>query len=60
MEIILILLTSTVLGAFFVGFFFLGFKLGKEYQNRNDGRVEIDETNVKTISEITNWLNYKG
>ena len=35
MEIILIILTGTILGAFFIGFFFLGYYLGSKNTKEN-------------------------
>lgn len=57
MEIILILLTGTLMGAFNFGFFCLGYYVrGK----KNDDKVEITEDNKDAIKEIMDWLGYGG
>ena len=62
MNIILIILTSTLLGAFFVGFTFFGFWLGKKYQQKENGKtaVHISEENAKAFESVMNWMGYKG
>jgi len=57
MNLILIFLTGTLMGAFNFGFFCLGYYVrGK----KNDDKVEITEDNKDAIKEIMDWLGYGG
>ena len=56
MEIILIILTSTILSALLVGAFFMGYKLG---QGKPKG-VTLTKKNAESIADIAKFINYGG
>lgn len=58
MEIILILLTSTLMGAFNFAFFCLGYYVHSKRQN-NEG-VKVTKENAEFIAEMMNWRSYGG
>lgn len=61
MEIFILFLTSTLLGAFFVGFFLLGYHIGKKQTKKDDKQVVIkNEEELKFLKELAEWSNYKG
>lgn len=62
MNIILIVLTSTLLSAFFVGFTYLGFYLGKKYQTKENEKqaVHINEKNKEAYENVLKWMGFKG
>ena len=58
MEIILILLTSAIMGALFMGFFMLGYYVrGKK--TSEDG-LTLTENNKEYVEEMMRWRNYGG
>ena len=58
MEIILIVLTSAIISAFFIGFFLLGYYVRDKKPN-NEG-VTVTEQNKEFIEEMMRWRNYGG
>lgn len=58
MEIILILLTSTLMGAFNFAFFCLGYYVRSKKQN--DEGVKVTKENAEFIAEMMNWRSYGG
>lgn len=57
MEIILIILTGTLLGAFNFLFFCLGFYVrGK----RNDDAVKLTKENAEFVKQMMEWRTYGG
>jgi len=58
MEIVLIMLTGTLMGALLVGAFYLGVKHGETKQTTD--AVELNDRNKEAISEMVKWLNYGG
>lgn len=58
----ILILTGTLAGAFFVGFFMLGFVVGVKYQKKkaSENVVEINDKNINAYKEIAEWLNYGG
>lgn len=61
MEIFILFLTSTLLGAFFVSFFLLGYHIGKKQTKKDDKQVVIkNEEELKFLKELAEWSNYKG
>lgn len=62
MELILILLTGTLMGAFFLGFFLLGMRYQRmltESTKEEEG-LEVNEQNIEGVKELYKWLNYGG
>ena len=60
MEIILIILTGTILSAFFVGFFFLGYYLGsKNTKEKQDGLV-VTDNNKEYVKDMALWRQFNG
>lgn len=62
MELILILLTGTLMGAFFLGFFLLGMRYQRmltENTKEEEG-LEVNEQNIDGVKELYKWLNYGG
>lgn len=59
MEIVLIMLTGTLMGALLVGAFYLGVRYGENKQTNTDA-VELNDRNKEAISEMVKWLNYGG
>lgn len=55
----ILLLTSTLMSAFFVGFFLLGYYFGTKAKT-NDAYVVKTEEEAKTLKEINDWLNFGG
>ena len=58
MEIILILLTGTLMGAFNFGFFCLGYYVRGKKQNEE--AVKITKENAELVAEMMNWRAYGG
>ena len=58
MELILIVLCGILMGAFNLGFFFLGYKFGTK-KPAEDGLVATKE-NREFIEEMMRWKNYNG
>ena len=56
MEIILILLAGTLMGAFFIGFFLLGYYLGSK-SAPNEG-VTVTKENQDFVEQLMKWRNY--
>jgi len=62
MELILITLTGTLMGAFFLGFFLLGMRYQRmltEKTKEEDG-LEVNDANYEGVKELYKWLNYGG
>lgn len=58
MEIILIILTGILMGAFNLGFFILGYYVrGKK---TNEEGVTVTNENREFIEEMMKWRNYNG
>jgi len=60
MEIILIILTSTLIGAFLVAMLLIGFKLGVSYERDNKQLPSMDETNKDYVKGVAAFFDYKG
>jgi len=58
MEIILIILTGTLLGAFNLGFFMLGYHFGTK--KASEEGIKVNEKNAEFINEMMNWRMYGG
>lgn len=58
MEIILIVLCGTLMGAFNVGFFLLGYYLRGRKQNEEG--VQLTKQNAEFVDEMIRWRNYGG
>lgn len=58
MELILIILTSAVLSAFFVICFYAGYKFGLE--KKKDDSLEMNDSNIDAIKGMAEWMNYRG
>lgn len=58
MELILILLVSTLMGAFFVGFFLLGVYVGRK--QGKDKLPELTEQNKEYVKGIATFFDYRG
>ena len=57
MNLILIFLTGTLMGAFNFGFFLLGYYVrGK----KKEDAVQLDDTNKEAVKELINWIGYGG
>ena len=56
----LIILTSTFLSAFFVGFFLLGFYVGTKAKPKNDAYVIKTKEEAEQMEKIAQWLNFGG
>ena len=58
----ILILTGTLAGAFFAGFFMLGFAAGVKYQKKktSENAVEINDRNINAYKEIAEWLNHGG
>lgn len=56
----LIILTSTFLSAFFVGFFLLGFFIGTKVKSKDDAYVVKTKEEVENLKGIAEWLNFGG
>lgn len=58
----ILILTGTLAGAFFVGFFMIGFAAGMKYQKKkaSENAVEINDKNINAYKEIAEWLNWGG
>lgn len=59
MEDDMILLTSTLMSAFFVGFLVLGIYIGRRYE-KNQNAIRITESNKESLKQFMNMMNYKG
>ena len=60
MEIILIILTGTILGAFFIGFFFLGYYLGSKNTKENQDGLVVTENNKDFVKDMALWRQFNG
>ena len=61
MEIIYIILASTLISGLFCFAFFFGFALGlKQDKQKEERTVEIDENNVEAYMKFMEWMNYTG
>ena len=60
MEIALIVLTSAVLGAFFVGFFFLGYYLGSKKSKENQDGLVVTDNNKEYVKDMALWRQFNG
>ena len=60
MEIILIILTGAILGAFFVGFFFLGYYLGSKKSKENQDGLVVTENNKEYVKDMALWRQFNG
>ena len=60
MEIALIVLTSAVLGAFFVGFFFLGYYLGSKNTEKNKDGLKVTENNKDFVKDMALLESFNG
>ena len=60
MEIILIILTGTILGAFFIGFFFLGYYLGSKKSKENQDGLVVTENNKEYVKDMALWRQFNG
>lgn len=58
MEIILIILTSAILGTLFVGSFMFGYEKGK--QEKKEDELVLTEENKELIKEMAEWRNFLG
>lgn len=58
MEIMLVLLCGTLMGAFNVGFFLLGYYLRGRKQNEEG--VQLTKQNAEFVDEMIRWRNYGG
>lgn len=58
MEIILIILTGILMGAFNFGFFLLGMFVEKK--RPKEDRVNVDESNMETLKGLAEWIGYGG
>lgn len=56
MEIIFIILTGVLMGAFNLGFFFLGYYIRDK--KPIDNSVVVDKDNAEAVKEFMNWINY--
>ena len=56
----LIILTSTFLSAFFVGFFLLGFYVGTKVKSKDDAYVIKSKEDMENLKGIAEWLNFGG
>lgn len=55
-----IILTSTFLSAFFVGFFLLGLFVGTKLKAKDDAYVVKTKEEVENLKGIAEWLNFGG
>ena len=64
MEIILILLTGTLMGALFLACaaigFYAGMKVASKKAKKEDNSIEITEDNAKAFAGLFELLNYNG
>lgn len=58
MEIILLILVGTIMGAINVAFFLLGTYFAKKKEN--EGSLTVDKNNKDAIKGIMEWMNYRG
>lgn len=58
MTVILILLTGTLMGAFNLGFFMLGYYIRSK--KPSDEGVTVTKENKEFIEEMMKWRNYNG
>lgn len=58
MTIVLILLTGTLMGAFNLGFFMLGYYIRSK--KPSDEGVTVTKENQDFIEEMMKWKNYNG
>ena len=57
MEIIMIVLTSALLSAFFLAAYRIGYKDGKEHR---DDSVKISEADKEMLRQYANFISYDG
>ena len=60
MEIILIILTGTILGAFFIVFFFLGYYLGSKKSKENQDGLVVTDNNKEYVKDMALWRQFNG
>jgi hypothetical protein len=58
MELALILLVGTLMGAFNFGFFCLGYYV-RDKKN-DDDVLEVTNENAESVKKIMEWMNYGG
>lgn len=58
MQIIYIILLSTLISGLFCFSFFFGFSLGIKNGKPKGEEIEIDEDNVDAYMEFRKWMNY--
>lgn len=59
MNVIFIILVGILMGAIDLGFFLLGYFLGKKRTQESDAIV-LDKDNVEVVKDINQWKNYMG
>lgn len=55
----MIILTSAILGAFFVCFTYFGFYLGTKY-SKEKSSIKLNKSNQEAFKQFINLMNYKG
>lgn len=55
----MLILTSAILSAFFVGFTYLGFWLGCRY-TRNNSSLRLTDSNKEVLKQFMRLMNYQG
>ena len=58
MELILIVLTSTLISGLLVSAFYLGYQF-REKKGETEG-VHLNKNNAEFLSEMAKWSNYNG
>lgn len=58
MQLILIVLCGTLMGAFNLGFFLLGYYVCTKREPKEG--IELNKTNAEFIDEMMKWRNYGG
>lgn len=56
MNLILIILTGTLMGAFNFGFFCLGYYVRSK--KKDEEKTELNEQNMDAIKSLLKWMNY--
>lgn len=60
MELLLLILVSTLISAFLLVSFYLGYQLGIEKEKEKTEAVFIDENNKDLVKGYADFLNFKG
>ena len=60
MEIILIILTGAILGAFFIGFFFLCYYLDSKKSKENQDGLVVTDNNKEYVKDMALWRQFNG